>query len=63
MKQIFLSKRDANGNRYYLILNHDDKTYKTDYNPFFTNENYIETTKKTLKEIKNHAIDNGYKEV
>ena len=34
MIQKFVTKRDANGNRYTLVIDHDRKTYARNYNPY-----------------------------
>lgn len=34
MIEKYTTKRDINGNRYTLIIDHDRKTYKRDYNPW-----------------------------
>lgn len=34
MKEYYITKRDINGNRYTLEIDHGAKTYKADYNPF-----------------------------
>ena len=41
MIQKYITKRDINGNRYTLIVDHINKTYKTDYNPFRDSDEYI----------------------
>lgn len=62
MMQQFITKRDTNGNRYTLIIDHDNKTYKRDYNPYFLKGFYIEVTKKQRREIIQDLDENGYKE-
>ena len=60
MIQKFTTKRDVNGNRYTLIIDHTARTYKNDYNPMHP-QDFAEVTRKALRELRNEAIEAGYK--
>ena len=62
MLQKFTTKRDTNGHRYTITINHSEKTYKTAYDIRFY-DGYIETTKKGLHEIESELIKAGYTEI
>lgn len=62
MIQKFTTKRDRNGNRYTLTIDHTAKTYKNDYNPFYP-QDFAEVTRKALRELRQEAIEAGYKAI
>jgi len=55
----FTTKRDANGNRYTLVIDTEAKTVQKDYNPYSIWD-YIEITKKERNALYDNAIENGY---
>ena len=58
---IFRTKRDINGNTYYLIINLASKTAKSGYNMGFgLYSEGIETTKKGLRALREKFEKNGY---
>ena len=58
----YRTKRDTNGNRYYLTVDHEKRTYKKEYN-LYINDNDIEVTKRDRLKIADQLEANGYKEV
>lgn len=61
MIQRFITKRDTNGNRKTLIIDHVNATYKRDYNPFSPSD-YIEITSKARRAIIDEIESAGYTE-
>ena len=59
MKTTYKTKRDTNGNTYWLTLDHTNRTYTEQYHYY---EEAITTTRRQLRELKNEAIENGYTE-
>ena len=59
--QLFTTKRDRNGNRYTLIINHNARTFWRDYNPWDASE-YIEIKKSDRDKLIRGAIQAGYEE-
>ena len=64
MEEIFATKRDANGNRCHLLINHKAKRFYWDYFAMVHASDITATvTKKKLREMRERLIENGYKEV
>ena len=61
MIQKYITKRDINGNRYTLIVDHINKTYKTDYNPFRDSDEYITIGKREKHKLQEQLDNAGYK--
>jgi len=59
MKQYFKTKTDINGNTYALEIDHDKKTYKTDYN-IFNYTGYIKISKRDRQEMIKELDAYGY---
>lgn len=59
MKEYFKTKRDINGNTYTLIIDHENKTYKTDYNPFNSSD-YITIGKRERYRMIKNLHESGY---
>jgi len=58
----FVTKRDNNGNRYTLEVNHTEKTYKKDYNIMFY-DGFIEITKSAMRGLEGLYKKQGYTEI
>ena len=58
----YKTKRDVNGNRYFLTVDTDKKTYKKDFNCWGKDQD-IEITKKARREIINQLDEENYKEI
>ena len=59
MKEYFKTKTDVNGNTYSLEIDHDKKTYKTDYN-IFNYTGYIKIGKRDRNEMIKQLDAYGY---
>ena len=59
----FSTKRDRNGNRYYLILDTDKKQYSKTASGFYHKDDYIEVTKREKHSLEIRALADDYKEV
>lgn len=63
MVQIFATKKDVNGNRVYLTINHEEKRFYTSYFEFVHPSDICATiTRKKMWELCNDLKDGGYKE-
>ena len=51
----YATKRDRNGNRYFLILDHDAKTYTTSETGFFHADDYVEVSKEKRRQLLEEA--------
>lgn len=60
MIQKFTTKRDTNGNRYTLIIDHEKKRYYPDYNTTSNYTDYITITKTDRQKMMDHLDENGY---
>lgn len=58
----YKTKLDVNGNRYYLTVNTDKKTYSKDYN-LWGKDGDIEISKKDRRNIIAQLDAEGYQEV
>lgn len=58
----YKTKRDINGNRYYLTVDTDKKTYIKDYN-LWGKDTDIEITKKQRREIIEQLENDDFKEI
>ena len=47
----YTTKRDANGNRYTLVIDHDNKEYKPDYNAAYDYSDYITITRRDREKL------------
>lgn len=59
MKELFRTKLDVNGNIYTLEIDHDKKTYKTNYNPFNYSD-YITIGKRERQRMIQGLKESGY---
>ena len=62
MREYFKTKRDVNGNTYTLIIDHENKTYRTDYNPFNSSDYITIGKRKRYRMIKN-LHESGYTQI
>lgn len=60
--QKYATKRDINGNRYTLEINHTKKTFKKDYNVLFY-DGYTEITQRGRKQLVKDLEQNNYTEI
>lgn len=60
--QKYATKRDINGNRYTLEINHTKKTFKKDYNILFY-DGYTEITKRGRDQLVKDLEENNYTEI
>ena len=60
MIQKFTTKRDTNGNRHTLIINHSAQTYRADYNSAYDYSDYITINKTDRRKMIEQLIENGY---
>lgn len=58
----YKTKRDVNGNRYYLTVDTDKKTYIKDYN-LWGKDTDIEITKKQRREIIEQLENDDFREI
>ena len=61
MIQRFVTKRDINGNRYTLIIDHTNKTFTRDYN-IWHYDGFKTIGKRERKQLINDCIAAGYTE-
>ena len=59
----FATKRDRNGNRYYRIVNTDQKQYSKQPSHWFCREDFIEVSKNDLHRLETFLDDSGYTEI
>ena len=59
----FATRRDANGNRYYLILDTEKKQYSETPSGFYHKDDYTQITLRELRAIKEKARADGYEEL
>lgn len=59
MTELFKTKRDINGNTYTLEINHTEKTYRTNYNPFNYSD-YITIGKRDRARMIKELKETGY---
>ncbi len=59
----FATKRDRNGNRYYLILDTERKQFSETASGFYHKDDYIEVTKRERRSLEIRALTDDYKEV
>lgn len=60
MMQKFTTKRDINGNRYTLIIDHVKKEYKPDYNSAYDYSDFITITRRDREKLIEQATAAGY---
>lgn len=60
MIQKFTTKRDANGNRYTLEIDHDKKRFYPDYNTTCDYSEYITISKTDRQKLMDQAKTAGY---
>lgn len=60
MIQKFTTKRDTNGNRYTLIIDHEKKTVKKDYNTSWDYSDFVTITKADRRKLAADAENAGY---
>lgn len=59
----FATKRDVNGNRYFLAFDTDKKIFAETSAHWYCKEDIIEITKKDRRELKERLIKENYNEV
>lgn len=59
MIEKFITKRDINGNTYTLIIDHEKKTVKRDYNPYHKDD-FVVIGKREKNRLFDMCISNGY---
>lgn len=59
MKELFKTQRDINGNTYTLEIDHDARTYTTNYNPFNYSD-YMTIGKRERNRLINELKESGY---
>lgn len=59
MIQKFTTKRDRNGNRYTLVIDHERKTYARNFNPYDYSD-YITIGKRDRLKLVEQLDANGY---
>lgn len=57
------TKRDRNGNRYYIIIDHTNKIYSKQPAHWLCREDFIEITKKDYHRYIDFVETFGYKEI
>lgn len=61
MKQLFATKRDTNGNRYTLVIDHTEKTYSRTLGGWFHAEDVTATvTRRELHAMVDELKADGY---
>ena len=60
MKLLYKTKTNANGNSYYIVIDHEEKTYN-EYS--YTSDLTITVTQKQLKELKKLVKIDNYKNI
>ena len=58
----FATKRDNNGNRYYLIVDHTNKEYTRQPAHWYDKADYIEVSKTDRRKLETLLDNNGYRE-
>jgi hypothetical protein len=56
----FKTKRDINGNTYYLDIDKDRKTYRCDYNYYYRDTEPIIIGKRERNKLMDRLDDEGY---
>lgn len=56
----FATKRDQNGNRYYLCVDFDAKTYAEQPRMMYRKGDFIEISKAERRQLKAEIIENGF---
>lgn len=59
----FTTKRNASGNRYVVIIDIVNKTFKRDYNPGWSYSDYITIGKRDREKLIGQLLDHGFVEV
>lgn len=61
MKELFTTKRDTNGNRFYLVIDHGNREYSRHLGGWFHPEDATATvTRKKLREMVEELKADGY---
>ena len=63
MKIAFASKRDKNGNRYYLMVDSDKKEFARVPSHWYSKEDFVEVSKTELRNMAQKVEEAGYTEV
>lgn len=61
MKELYKTKPNVNGNTYYLLIDHENETFRTNCSFWTSADSVITTTKRTLQALKTACKNNGYK--
>ena len=59
----FATRRDTNGNTYFIVLDTDNKTYSENISGFYHKDDYMQITRRERRAIKEKAKADGYKAV
>lgn len=59
----FATRRDTNGNRYYLVVDTERKAFAETSGKFYHEGEYIQITRRERRAIKEKAKADGYKAV
>ena len=59
----FATKRDRNGNRYYLGIDTEKKVYALTSSHWYSREDFTEVTKRDRRKLIEAVRADGYKEV
>ncbi len=57
----FKTKRDINGNTYYLVLSTDNKAFRRDYNMRTSSDVEIQIGKRDMNKLEKQLIANNFK--
>lgn len=63
MKTNFCTKRNANGHRRILIIDHEKKEFSKESNHWFCREDFAEVNITDLRRMQQQAEKAGYKEL
>lgn len=63
MKTSYATKRDRNGNRYILIIDHDRRQYATTADRWYAKEDYLEVSKADRRRMLEAVQAAQYEEV
>ena len=59
----FATKRDVNGNRYYIGINYENKTFSRNRGKWYGREDIIEISKKDRRKLIEQLENNNFREI
>lgn len=59
----FATKRDINGNRYYLGINYENKTFSRERGMWYSKEDIVEIKKSDRKKLIDKLENMGFSEI